>query len=200
MQEEKKKLRQQMKGQRAALGESLRLLKSEEILHRLKNFPPYLKAKSVFLFLSIDTEVQTKGIAADVLKRGKKLLIPHLSRGQMEAVELKSFDELVSGVYKIPSLPARQVEERRHEDGIDLIVTPGLAFDRRGFRLGYGGGFYDRFLEKHPGTPCTLGLAFDCQMVDEVFHESFDRPVDEILTESGLKIKNDGDIMNRQKK
>ena len=96
----------------------------------------------------------------------------------LDCLERSSF-----GVEEPPADPAREVTPRDFHTPVALV--PGLAFDREGYRLGYGGGFYDTFLPTFPGT--SMGLCRAAQLADHLPHEDYDMPVDEVVTEHGLR-------------
>ena len=138
-------------------------------------------ARSVLLFYSFGTEVPTKGMAGRLVSAGKRLLFPYLTEeGVMEAAEVGPGDSLEPSEYG-PSEPGNRVAVDPAE--IDLVIAPGLAFDRDGHRLGYGGGHYDRYLGRtHPNAP-RIGVGFSLQMVEQVPVEPADEPVDIVVTD-----------------
>ena len=100
-----------------------------------------------------------------------------------EIVNAKSFDDLISGMYGIQE-PSPEKRIKMNPEIIDLVIVPGIAFDRQGGRLGHGKGYYDRFLQFTRAF--RLGLAFDCQLLKTVPTESHDVPMNAILSESGI--------------
>ncbi len=155
--------------------------KSRQICRKLLSHPAVLSAKTVFLYLSFGTEVETLSLAEVLLKQGKHLCVPRCNTQTrtMVAKELTSIASLQTGSYGIlePEPDAKVIPKEE----IDLILLPALAFDKDGYRLGYGGGYYDKFLENFSGI--TLGLAFGDCVTDRLPRDSFDKPVDEIITE-----------------
>jgi 5-formyltetrahydrofolate cyclo-ligase len=99
--------------------------------------------------------------------------------------ELTSFGELRDGFYGIKE-PMEEYVRPTSSEQLDLIIVPAVAYDRRGYRIGYGGGYYDRFLSSLDKDIVTIGIAFDIQIVGEVPVQPFDIPVDMVITESGI--------------
>jgi 5-formyltetrahydrofolate cyclo-ligase len=139
----------------------------------------------VAIYAPIPGEVGTVDIASAVRRSGGTVFYPLISKaGEMDFFPVESEDALVSGVFGIPAPPpiGGQCGVR---DGFSLVVVPGLAFDRSGYRLGRGGGYYDRFLSR-PVADRVVGLAFSWQIVDEVPRDPWDIPVDAVVTEKGV--------------
>ncbi len=130
-------------------------------------------------FASFRSEVETGPMIRHALASGKRVILPKVSGKELALFEIRDLDKDVApGAWDIPepvtSHPAELAE-------IDLIITPGAAFDERGNRLGYGAGFYDRILSAFTGT--TIALAFEAQIVPEVPTDEHDIPVKKIVTE-----------------
>ncbi len=140
-----------------------------------------LEAKTVFLYLSFGSEVETLALTKKLLALGKEIAVPRCDpqTKTMTAVRLTDFQQLRPGSYGIlepaPDAPVISKEE------IDLCLVPGLAFDQEGYRLGYGGGYYDKFLKDFSGK--KLGLAFLECLTDRLPREEFDLPVDAVITD-----------------
>ena len=178
----KKCLRNNYKKIRDEIPESARREKSQTIFSRLKTLDEYKKAKRIFLFVSMDSEVETIHWLDDLLKE-KEVLIPATKKGdpEMKMARLLSKDELEENDWGILELP-EDLAKAREETTCDLIITPGLAFDHSGYRMGYGGGFYDRFFSSHEGF--RLGVGFHEQLVEEVPRDVYDLPVHAFLSET----------------
>jgi 5-formyltetrahydrofolate cyclo-ligase len=139
-------------------------------------------ARTVMLFYSFGSEVGTSGMAARVLGSGKRLLLPFLDEAAgMEAAEVKPGTSLTVTPYG-PREPAHRVAVDPRE--VDVVITPGLGFDRRGHRLGYGGGHYDRYLERMGERALRVGVAFSVQIVRYIPIDALDQPVDVVVTEA----------------
>lgn len=165
------------------------LLKKEEkenfdrvIFNKLINSKEYIYSKHIFIYVSFNNEVDTYRIIEYALKDNKCVYVPKVISKEegMKAVQIKSVKELKEGMYGI--LEPASLEFAVDEQVIDLIVIPGIAFDISGGRVGYGGGFYDRFLKKLSSNVVKLALAYDFQIVDKVPTEIHDMLVDRIIT------------------
>lgn len=172
----KEQFRHRMKENRASLTDNQREEKNQRIQERLLSLPLFYDAKKIFIFLNFRDEVRTEGIIQEALARGQRICLPKVVGKEMVAIEVFSLAHLVPNKMGIFEPEGDSVED------MDLIVCPGLAFDKKGYRMGYGGGYYDRFLTAHPCP--TLGLGYDLQWVEEVPRESYDVAVDYFLSES----------------
>lgn len=144
----------------------------------------YKKAEKIFIYVSYDSEINTKGIINRALSDNKKIYVPRtdFKTKNMDAVEIIALAELMENSYGIlePSIEKKSI----NPNNLDLIVVPGVAFDRNGGRMGYGAGFYDRYFKKLSNKKIKkLVLAYDLQVVAEVPMEECDVPVDYIITE-----------------
>lgn len=153
--------------------------KDKLIRKNLRELDIYKKAKSVFVFISYRSEVDTRGIIEDILADGKKLLVPLVKGSEMIAVEVKGIDDLEPN--KMGILEPKSGDE---VTDVDLTITPGLAFDKSGFRLGYGGGYYDKFFAKVDTV--RMGIGYSDQYVESIVHEDYDKALEYLLTEEGL--------------
>ncbi len=153
--------------------------KNKKIRENLKNLEIYKEAKSVFVFISYKSEVDTKKIIEDIIKDGKKLLVPLVKGKDMIAVEVRGIEDLEPN--KMGILEPKSGEEVLN---VDLTITPGLAFDSEGYRLGYGGGYYDKFFAKV--DTIRMGIGYSDQIVEEVPHEDYDKKLSYLLTDEGL--------------
>ena len=143
--------------------------------------PWFQAAESVMAYAAIPPEADLQGVLAAALDQGKRLLLPRCDAdGIMTAREVRSLSELQAGAYGIlePSPEAKVVPAAQ----IDLILVPGLAFDKRGRRMGRGKGYYDRFLAEFAGK--TMGIS--TLLVPEVPTESWDRTMDAVVTDNGI--------------
>lgn len=180
--ENKKALRASIKQKRRALSIEYRQQASRKMQAELTRLPCYQAAEYIMLYMAMQDEVQLDELIAMVLKDGKKAAIPLVTgAGLMEAVELSDMADLVPDKYGIKTVS----EEKRRliaPDKIDLIIVPGVAFDKAGHRLGMGGGFYDRFMLR-ASRAVRAALAYDCQLLAVVPAEVHDLTVDYIITE-----------------
>lgn len=156
--------------------------KDKKIKEKFTASSIYKKATCIFIYVSLKDEVDTHNIIKEALKNGKRICVPKVIsiKEGMDAIEIKDFSELVEcGAYKI--LEPLDFKNKIDEKDIDLAVLPGLAFDNEGGRLGYGGGFYDRFIPKLKNEVPKIALAYDFQMVDDVPKDSHDILVDKVI-------------------
>ncbi|MBQ5759688.1 MAG: 5-formyltetrahydrofolate cyclo-ligase [Schwartzia sp.] len=189
--EQKKLLRKEALRRRRSLTAAERQEKSRLIAEKLLTDDRIRSARTVLGFFSMKDEVEMEDILHHLLAMGKKVALPLVTGpGIMEAVELKSFADLVPGDFNIPTVreDAREIIAP-HE--LDCIIVPAVAFSDEGYRLGMGGGFYDRYLVRAEKT-ARLAVVFDCQIFpEEGFpREEYDQQVDSVFTECNtLEIK-----------
>jgi len=160
---------------------------SMAIQDRVRKLPAFQSAGVIVAYVACRNEVQTGPLIAEALKRGIRVALPVTDTVKKEicARVISEYPgDLVPGAYGIlepnPSCTAISPEE------LDLVLVPGVGFDPAGFRLGFGGGYYDRLLLRLPEKTITVGLAYRFQVVETVFPEPHDRRVRYIVTETGL--------------
>ncbi len=181
--EAKEALRASMRHLRAAIPPEERARLSGVIEEVLLGLPEVIDAATVLLYSSFGTEVATQGMVARMLASGKRVLVPYLVEDRtMEAAEVRAGVPLAPSSYG-PGEPGTGTAVEPQE--VDLVVVPGLAFDRRGYRLGYGGGHYDRYLARMGPGALRVGVAFSLQVVDRIPEEPGDERVDVIVTDEG---------------
>lgn len=138
-------------------------------------------AGSIALYAPIQWEVDTSSVAVAALKAGKTVAFPVVAGDNMVLRRIASLDELEPGAFGIPEPPLRN--EAVSPEAFDLIVVPGVAFDLRGNRIGYGKGYYDRLLHPLEGKGRLVGFCHDFQLVDSIAGEPHDVRLDLIITE-----------------
>lgn len=176
----KAELRARMRALRDAIAVPERERLARAVEERLFALPEVASARTVLLFYSFGSEVETSGMAERAHAEGKRLLLPFLDGTGMQAAEVLPGDPLIPTGYG-PREPARRAAVDPAE--VDLVVAPGLAFDRRGHRLGYGGGHYDRYLARLGPRALRVGVGFAVQVLDEVPSEPDDERLDLVVTE-----------------
>jgi 5-formyltetrahydrofolate cyclo-ligase len=179
--QEKAALRARMRALRAALPPEERLRLAVAVEERVFALPEMGPARTVLLFYSFGSEVETSEMAKRIHQEEKRLLLPFLEAERMEAAEVLPEDELVPSGYG-PREPARRVPVDPSE--VDVVIAPGLAFDREGYRLGYGGGHYDRYLSRIGPPALRIGIGFAAQLVDHVPREPADERLDLVVTDT----------------
>jgi len=162
--------------------EEERAEKDQRIKEKLFSLPEFEKAKCVLFYVSIKGEVRTYDMISDTLEKGKRVLVPlaDLKKKDLLISEINDLDELSPGAFGIPE--PKDPREFPLEK-IDLVVIPGIAFDRKGNRVGYGMGFYDRFLKKLRKRTPLIALAYDFQIVSKIPADDHDIRVHKIVTE-----------------
>jgi 5-formyltetrahydrofolate cyclo-ligase len=157
--------RTEMRAVRSAIPADVRASRSRMIADRLLAIPEIERTRRCLTFLSFGSEVSTQPVLAGLRSRGVSVAVPVLDGGEMQAVELRDGARLVPSSYG-----AMEPEERAavRPEEIDLVVAPGLAYDRSGRRLGYGGGYFDGFLRRVRSDCAVAGVCFAEQVVDEV--------------------------------
>ena len=158
---------------------------SQQIQAHLKQWPPFQKAQVVHIFLNQPDEVQTRAIVSDCWQMNKTVVVPFRlpqSRRLGQSI-LSSFEQLETGEFELRE-PRPETRKPIDLKAIDLMIVPGVAFDKTGGRLGYGMGYYDRFLPESKAL--FLGLAFQLQIVPRLPQSPEDVPMDAILTEAGF--------------
>lgn len=186
----KRVLRKQIFALRDSLTRAEILSKSEGVAAQLERLPIYRDEESgtVMFFLSFRSEVETRGMVEESLARGRRVLVPKTEPKERLLIPSQLLDpeeDLVPGFYDIPE-PGPGALRPVDPEEIDLLIVPGVAFDLQGNRLGYGGGYYDRFFERlRPGVP-LVALAFELQIVTAVPVEPWDRRMDWVVTEERI--------------
>ena len=174
----KNQLKESILEKRDSLSEEEILEKSSQIKNKLFNLKHYKNSKTIMFFVSFKNEVDTHNIVREALKN-KTVVVPKVAHHEIEPSVIIDFDNLVSGKFGIlEPIETMKIANKN----IDLVLVPGIVFDKEGHRIGYGFGFYDKFLAKVPKA-IKIGLAFDFQVVDKIPAEMHDVPVDLIVTE-----------------
>lgn len=180
----KEAIRKGILAKQAKLSNHERKRKSSQISAKLFLRPEFKKAKAVMFYVSKDDEVDTSGMIKAALKMGKEVLVPVTLRRERRLIPSRLIDydtELAPGPYGILQ-PKAEFIRRVLPDQIDLVIVPGLAFDKSGNRLGRGAGYYDRFLAGVPKKIPRIGLAFDFQVLPVLPKSYYDLPVDKVLS------------------
>ena len=183
---EKQVLRQKLLARLRKQPQKQRLAKSLAIERALRKSTFYRRAKVILSYVAIDSEVETLPILTKALADGKRVAVPVTMKRskRLVAAEIKDpvKDLAVKGPFGIPE-PPRAGRRLIAPEKLELILVPGIAFDRKGRRLGRGGGYFDRFLSTVPPTTPRIGLAFRFQLVKQNPWESHDQPVTQVITE-----------------
>jgi 5-formyltetrahydrofolate cyclo-ligase len=187
VQESKSKLRYDYLKVRDRIEPHVRFTHSNSILSRIKQLDSYEDARILMFYLSYGSEVVTDLMINEVLADGKEVAVPVIQSpgdGIMTAVKINRLEDCYEKVYGIRQPEFNENDVVSKED-VDLIFVPGIVFDLNGYRIGYGKGYYDRWLE---GTDVLkrVGLAFEVQLIDKIPNGQYDLPVSKILTEKRM--------------
>jgi 5-formyltetrahydrofolate cyclo-ligase len=199
---DKQVLRQQIRRKLKALTRDEIVRQSHQVWERLLALPQYQQAQSIGLFLSMpSSEICTKEICQHAWAMGKTIYVPQVGsnfeHADMELIRVVAVDKKDTSddtvfyqdwprnKWGIPEPPADMPRTVATPGSLDVIVVPGLAFDRHGHRLGQGKGYYDRFLQRimiaHVQAPLLVAVALECQLADHVPTASYDHPMDILL-------------------
>lgn len=170
-------LRSNMKEQRSAMAPDIKSKWDADICDQLVELVRDRDSHSVHCYLPMDGEVDIRPFIEYLLSVEAIVVCPKTLRNrQLEHYRLFDLHRVEAGLFGT----SHPVGDEAYTGDFDLIIVPGLAFDREGYRLGYGGGYYDTFLAKHPKA-YTVGVAYPFQLVDQVPTEPHDARLDQIL-------------------
>lgn len=182
---DKSRIREEILSKRRSLNEKELITMSREVQKRLFFLSGFQESRTVSLYVDFDNEVMTKDMIKDCINKGKRVVIPFIRSKDRSIIlsEVKDIDkELKPSTFGILE-PARGYLRPVPCSEIDMVVVPGVAFDAKGGRLGYGGGYYDRLLTNVNRTAHLIGLAFEFQILKEVPQQSHDIVLESIITE-----------------
>ena len=174
----KKEMRAYIRARKRAMTESQIVSASARLGEQFRSCELYQKAQTIYGYLPYNQEVRTVPMLEQAIRDGKRVAVPKCYGEEMRFIYINDFvTEVAPGYANIPEPVA---DGPVADDTTALVLMPGLAFDPQGHRIGYGGGFYDRFLANEPDHP-TLALCYGFQMVEHLETEEFDIPVDQVL-------------------
>ncbi len=184
--EVKSDLRSDFKSKRNSMPENVKLSMDSEIQSRFLSLRQYFKCSVIFTYVSKDIEVDTYAIIRAAWANGKKVAVPKCiqSNREMEFYFISSMDDLEEGAFGVME-PISERCEKVTDFSKGLCIVPGLSYDAEGYRLGYGKGYYDRFLAKFGGE--TVGLCYSNCIKWKLPHGKYDRPVDMIVTDRYIR-------------
>jgi len=175
----KKEIRKYIKNIKSLMDSQEVMEKSNRIQNLLMEQEEYKKAESIYIYVNYNQEVITTDIIKKSLSFGKNVYVPKIQKDVIKFHQIRSFEEdLALGSYEILEPMIELPDDLR--DG--LLIMPGLAFDMEFHRIGYGGGFYDKYLSL-PNSHIKLALAYDFQILDAIATDEFDMKVDIIITQ-----------------
>ena len=183
----KRELRRRILAKRGLLDQNIHDDYSEKISNYLVTLPEMKEATTIFSFLSFRDEVNIDEFIDKAVNDGKQVYVPRtlLQEKKMVPYLFMGWDSLVIGSYGIRE-PGHLCRFSGENVPFDVIVVPGVAFTTDGHRLGYGGGYYDRFFSRLENRPLLVGVCFNKQVVSTIPVESHDYRVDYIITEEGV--------------
>lgn len=162
---------------------------SDSIIENFLNSEIYSNADILLCYASLDDEIPTDAVIEKAFSDGKKVYLPACKNadGEMDFYEISSFNELVSGFFGVREPNLERCKNRLFPGNCSentVCVVPGLAFDKNGFRLGYGKGYYDRFLSGYSGI--SVGFCYAELLFDSIPSDIYDKKVDYICCDSGM--------------
>ena len=173
----KKELRARIRAQKRAMTPEAIEEKSRVLGEKFRNSEAYQKAKTIYGYLPYNQEVRTVPMLEAALLDGKQVAVPKVFGDDMKFILLPDLTRVAKGYAGIPE-PIDDGPEAADEEA--LVLMPGLVFDPQGHRIGYGGGFYDKFLSREPNHP-TVALCYDLHVMDHLDTDDFDITVDLVL-------------------
>lgn len=180
---DKKTLRRQILGIRNGLDDNDREYLNGRLTLRVLSLERIRNADTVMCYASYGSEADTLGIITKLWNSGKRVAVPRVSGDDMDFFLIEKKEDLISGYKGIPE-PDEGCELYVPGNN-DVVLVPGAVFDKRLFRIGYGRGFYDRYLSRYKNL-YSIGMCFDFQIVDEVPVDPWDRGLDMIVTQQRL--------------
>ena len=179
---EKKKVREEIIKKRKNLSSEIKKEYDELIFKKLIESDIYKKAKKIFTYVSFGSEIDTIKLIKYALNDNKDIYVPKTDKinKEMLAIKINSLDNM--SVDKWGILEPKDVDKNEIGENFHLIIMPGIAFDRKGNRIGYGGGYYDKYLSKIKETSNKLVLAYDFQIVNNIENEPHDIKINYIIT------------------
>jgi len=174
---DKKELRRQIREQKRAMTEEQIVTASQRLGELFLACEQYKAAKTIYGYLPYNQEVRTVPMLEQAMRDGKRVAVPKCYGDEMRFIYMDDLSKVEKGYANIPEPIA---DEPVADDKTALVLMPGMAFTKDGKRMGYGGGFYDKFLAAEPQHP-TVALCYDFQMVEDLPTEDYDIPVDCVL-------------------
>ena len=174
----KKEMRAYIREKKRAMTERQIVSASALLGEQFRACELYKAAKTIYGYLPYNQEVRTVPMLEQAIADGKRVAVPKCYGEEMRFLYISDFEKEVAPGYA--NIPEPIADEPVADDKTALVLMPGLAFDPQGHRIGYGGGFYDRFLSAEPDHP-TLALCYGFQMVEHLETEEFDIPVNQVL-------------------
>ena len=183
---DKKNLRKQMLLQRNNMPDTKCLKKSRHAARLLFETASYKQAQNILVYMHYGSELQTVDIIRQAFEDHKHVFVPRVEGKNMDFYEIHSMADCEEGFHGIPEpkMDCPRLIFDIGDNDITLMVLPGLAFDQKGHRLGYGGGYYDRYFERFGTDYTKVAVGYDFQLIDEVPYEPHDIPIDIFISDN----------------
>jgi len=179
----KRSIRAQFLAERKTRSKAFCLDSSRQIQQRLLSEEVFARAEVLALYSEIHNEVSTGFVAEKALALGKILAFPRVAGDDLEFIEVESLDDLSVGAFDVLEPKGRETVDL---SALDMVVVPGVVFDKRGHRLGYGKGFYDRTLSRCSKDCVKVGLAYDFQLIEALPSAEHDEELSLLITEERI--------------
>ena len=176
-------LRTDLLARRQALSQPASKFKSHAIGQRLCAHAAFKEARTLALYAATQGEVDPRAIYEEAYARGKVAAYPRVEGNRLVFYEVEDTDDLEPGAFGIHEPPADYDGDVIAPEAFDVVLVPGIAFDPLGYRLGFGHGYYDKFLPQVRADALRVGLAFACQIVPTLPHAAHDIPMHRVITE-----------------
>lgn len=185
---DKKEVRNVMSKRRKSMSEQEVSHKSKTIIEKVMNTEEFKKSKNLMVFLSFDNEVYTFDLIDKAMDMGKKVVVPYTVKDTYEIIPtlLKNIEEDLEVSSYGYLEPKKEKITTVQEEDIDLTIVPGLAFDKDMNRIGFGKGYYDRYLAKTRKDSKNMAIAYEYQVLEEIPHDDYDVKMDYIITEENI--------------
>lgn len=179
---EKKDIRKNILLLREGLSKEESKEKSEKICRKLYEMESLRQAEIIYGYMPIRNEVDIVPLLKKLLKEGKRLALPRVSGDRMDFYEINSLQDVVEGSFHV----LEPKEYCRKMEAAGLVLIPGVAFDKKGGRIGYGKGYYDKYFAAHNQKLQKIGIGYTIQIVDTIPTTSLDIPLDGLVSEEGI--------------
>ena len=186
--QKKEELRKKYLNERSQIAQNKISSWSKKIANRFLNLPQLENAKKIMAYASMRKEIKTFELMEELLDQGYLLYLPYTKKDVIDlgTARINDLDsDLKKGVYGVQE-PVAKIRAEEVPEDLDLIIVPGACFTRDGYRIGYGGGYYDSFLSKHAVGALKVGFCYDRFLVNSIPVEKHDVPVDIIITEKEI--------------
>ncbi|MDF2868792.1 MAG: 5-formyltetrahydrofolate cyclo-ligase [Anaerocolumna sp.] len=180
----KEEIRQVIRRQKASLSKDVIDLQSSLIREQFLALKEYKESSQIILYAAFNQEVNTLPLIRQALLDGKKVALPRVMKDNIEFYYISSLTDLAESSFGIPE--PEPVDKLEWEKGSNLILVPGLAFDKQGNRIGYGKSYYDRYFGAHRESFLKICFAYGFQVYEEIPFETHDVKIDILITEDGV--------------